>query len=101
MHDFFGCFQYRFAEEKTTRKFPEPYFMTIADGYSKNGKKALFWLHDEADKYGYKTGSGFGTALGFIKGNNGFLSLVEDKDKKVVARLFLEKVVNDEQGWKL
>jgi hypothetical protein len=94
MHDFFGCFMYRFAEDETTRIYPEPHFMTIADGYSENGKKALFWLHSEADKYGFKTSSGFGTALGFMNGNKGFLSLIEDKEHKVVVRLFLENVIN-------
>lgn len=93
MHDFFGCFMYRFAEDETTRKYPEPYFMTIADQYSENGKMSLFWLHDEADKYDYKTTSGFDSVLGFRKGNKSFISLRETKDKKIHIQLFLEKVV--------
>jgi hypothetical protein len=94
-HDMFGCFQYRYAEDETTRKYPEPSFMTTADRYSENGQKALYWLHDEADRYGFKTTAGFITTTCFMKGNNSFMSLGETKDNKIFTQLFLKNVVNE------
>ena len=93
-HDMFGCFQYRFAEDETTRKYPEPLFMTIVDEYSDNGKRSLYWFHDKAAKYGYKCTSGFNTTLNFMKSNKSFMKLCETDDKKIIVILSLENVVN-------
>ena len=95
MTDFYNFinFQYRFAEDETTRKYSEPVFMTKTDLYSDNGKKTLYWLHDEADRYGYKMNSGFCTVLDFRKGNKLFLCLNEDENKKINSRIILRKTV--------
>ena len=66
-------FPYRFVEDETTRRYPEPSFMTAVDLQPEEGKKVLYWLHEEAGKHGYRCGTGYETTVGFGKGSKSFL----------------------------
>lgn len=89
-------FSYRFVEDPSAQKF-ETVFHSKMDLASEELKEIQYWLHDEAEKCGYRINTSHPyekSCIQYQKGANSFL-LVGEKDIDGVSTVFSKVIFRD------